>query len=138
MPRPITTNELFELTGKTHKTIKGRLSNLAPTGTNPGRGGGDTYNSADALTLIYNGDRPEASTATLTEARTRESLAKALGAEIDNETKLKTRIPIEIVNDANDAFFGLLKAKIMGSKMSDADKRELIDEMREIPTKLKW
>ena len=138
MPRPITTNELFELTGKTHKTLKCRLSNLATTGTNPGRGGGSFYDSAQALTAIYIGDRPESDTVSLTEARTRESLAKALGAEIDNETKLKTRIPIEIVNDANDAFFGLLKAKIMGSKMSEEDKRELIDEMREIPTKLKW
>ena len=138
MPRLATINELSEWTGKTCKTIKGRLVSLAPAGSNPGRGGGEVYNSVSALDAIYNGDRPEASTATLTEARTRESLAKALGAEIDNETKLKTRIPIEIVNDANDAFFGLLKAKITGSKMSDEDKRELIDEMREIPTTLKW
>ena len=134
MPQRVSINQLNELTGKAHRTIKARLANL--TGVHEGVG--IYYDSVSALDAIYNGDRPEASTATLTEARTRESLAKALGAEIDNETKLKTRIPIEIVNDANDAFFGLLKAKIMGSKMSEADKRELIDEMREIPTKLKW
>ena len=134
MPQQVSVNMLAEWTGKDRRTIKARLANLE--GADGPKGA--LYNSVSALDAIYNGDRPEATTATLTEARTRESLAKALGAEIDNETKLKTRIPIEIVNDANDAFFGLLKAKIMGSKMSEADKRELIDEMREIPTTLKW
>lgn len=133
MPK-ISVNEMADLTGKAHRTIKLRLESLDPEKVGPAH----LYDSKQALQLIYNGDRPETTTATLTEARTRESLAKALGAEIDNETKLKTRIPVEILNDVNDAFFGLLKAKIMGSKMSEADKRELIEEMRDIPTKLKW
>ena len=134
MSQQVSINTLAEWTGRDRRTIKARLQSLNPEIV----GSAHNYDSAQALTAIYIGDRPESDTVSLTEARTRESLAKALGAEIENETRLKTRIPIEIVNDANDAFFGLLKAKIMGSKMSDEDKQELIDEMREIPTKLRW
>ena len=134
MPRPISINELNELTGKAHRTIKGRLSELPYKE----EGAAYLYDSAKALEAIYSADKPASDIATLTEARTRKDLALAIGAEIDNETKLKQRIPIDVINDAIEPVLALHKQIIMGSKLTDPEKREICESLRDIPRNMKW
>ena len=135
MPR-LSINQLAEFTGKSNATIKKRLDGMEFEK----EGHAYIYDSADALAAIYGQSNVDANGTpkSLTEARTRESLAKAEKTELEVQTLRRERIPIDTLNDVNDAFFGLLKTKIMNSQLTELDKRELIDGIREIPTQLKW
>ncbi len=132
----ISINKLAELTGKASRTIKARLSDLKPEK----QGAALTYDSAEALAAIYAGygAMKDAGAMTLTEARTRESLAKAEKTEIEIETMQKQRIPVDVINDAIEPVLALHKQIIMGSKLSDAEKREICESLRDIPRNMKW
>ena len=127
-------NELAKLTGKAHRTIEKRLEKL-PFEVD---GKSHLYDSKSALEAIYLGDKPESTTATLTEARTEESLAKAEKTRIEIETMQRQRIPIDVINDAIEPVLALHKQIIMGSKLTDPEKREICESLRDIPRNMKW
>ena len=101
------------------------------------------YNSWEALPLIYECERmavgdEEGGPISLTQARTNESVTKAKLNQIQIESLEKTRIPIEVVNEAMDASLGEVKAIIEKSAIPDEEKKLMRDELSSIPERLKW
>jgi len=134
---------LSKETGLCHRTVKKRLISLEPV-KEDGPGRGTFYKSEEALALLYRpivGDpaNPEQrDRMTLTEARTRESSAKAHKVEIEIESLQRTRIPVEVMTEALDSAFGEIAAIIKKSGISEEDKEQIRAELRDIPKRLEW
>ena len=135
-------DELSQITGKDRRTVKKRLGRLEPVVD--GGNAGIRYESQQALPLIYESERStlvedeDGGMISLDRARTLESIEKRTGLKIDNETKMKTRIPIELVNDALDAAFGEIKAIISKLSIPEEERDQIFAELRDVPSRLKW
>ena len=127
----------------THRTVKRRLESLKPV-EEAGPGRGTFYQSEEAWPLIFEkapkagGTEVDGKVVTLNEARTMESLSKTRLNQIEEETKLKQRIPIEVANEAMDAAFGEIKVIIEKSTLPEIEKKQIRDELTSIPERLKW
>lgn len=77
-------------------------------------------------------------TGDLTEAKIRESNARAEKVEIEVENLQKTRIPIEVVNELLGAVLAETKAIIQQSGLDATSKKHIFAELRSIPERLKW
>lgn len=128
--------QLADMTGFDRETVVRRLRSLAPQRV----GKAKEFESRDALPILYAGEKAIAQDEkiSLTEARTRESTAKAIGAEIDNETKLKQRIPLAVFQPTLDEWLGGIAAALKQARLPAPLLAELSASLRDVPKKLKW
>jgi hypothetical protein len=125
---------LSEITGRDRRTVTNRVGHLQFTV----EGKAHLFDSAQALEAIYAADGPRQQMDALIAARTRLALANAQKLQIEIETLRKERIPIEVATAAIEPVLMLTKAKILGSDLTDDEKRALFDQLRSIPRQLGW
>jgi hypothetical protein len=124
-------NQLSELTGFDRRTIKKQLANLPFAA---GKRGAKLYESVTALEAIYTPSGLEA-------ARAKMALSQA-SLNREREMKLRReRIPIPIVLDTMNQFFGAMRAilkKAVGKTVTVELCNHIFAQFRDIPRKLKW
>lgn len=128
----VSINKLASLTGHDRRTITKILEKLP---FSEGEKGAHIYDSVKALALIYGGDSLEA-------ARTRQANSQADLNKVKEEELLKTRIPIEFVDEAWSDVFGSVSAAIKadaakGKPLTNERMNELFEAFRGGPDKWK-
>lgn len=127
--------EIAKLAGANRETVRKRKDQLglkAGKGSTPNK---QLFESRDLLMLIpdpgddNSGRKIEVS---LTEARTREALAKAEKTELENETSRGERIPREDVEDVAEEVFAMIRERIDGSSLLPDEKELIFEDMRKI------
>jgi uncharacterized protein YqeY len=119
--RLITTNELSELTGKTNATVKKRLAELQYTQQGKKR----KYDSAEALSILYEVDKPKGEY-DLEQERARLASEQADGTALDNEKKRRSLVSLSDALDAVAAEYAVLRRRLLASP--DSASTQLINE----------
>ena len=123
-------NQLSEWTGKDRKTIRRLLSHLEPI---PGPHRAKLYPSQVALETIYYGNNGTGEFISTAEAVRRLTIAKEKQIVLDMEIKRGARIPIEDVAVTEKYIFAHIRGIIIASKLSQDEKNEIFDRLRDLP-----
>lgn len=127
--------EIAKLAGANRETVRKRKDQLglkAGRGSTPNK---QLFESRDLLMLIpdpgddNSGRKIDVS---LTEARTREALAKAEKLEIEIEASRGERVPIDDVMDVHEELMAMIRERIDGSNLTPEEKELIFEDMRKI------
>jgi hypothetical protein len=133
-----TMRELEYLTGMDHRTIKHRLTGVR---FEPGPRGSRIYDTQHALRAIFLGERAQKAMS-MEEARLFQTEEDGKLKRVCREEKERTRIPLEIVKEVNDAVMFEVAAKIKAAAktkgLGEKWANEILETLRGIPEGLKW